>query len=192
MRSTDKVGLVAYPLDLCIVTSLVFSLTAFLIPSKSNSPSGRRSTCEYVTPYSESEPFDGRIPITSSSVSYGFPTGDKSSSPGRRFDISASASACVPHVICGLTSASSPLKQSAYTFSSVSLPRSLYPYPLDILKHSALTLFFCIAFITLSWFNSAFSSIFKNLSFNSSSHFFPKSRTGFDIPSSLYICSNKL
>ena len=61
-------------------------------------------------PYSAREPLEGRIPITSSSVSYGLPTGERSSSPGRRLDIRASASACVPQVICGRTNASSVLK----------------------------------------------------------------------------------
>ena len=34
------------------------------------------------------------MPITSSSVSYGLPTGDSSSSPGRRFAESATVKAC--------------------------------------------------------------------------------------------------
>lgn len=42
-----------------------------------------------------------------------FLTGDKSSSPGRRFDESAMFSACVPQIICGLTSAASALNISA-------------------------------------------------------------------------------
>ena len=50
---------------------------------------------------------------------------DKSSSPGLKFENSARAIAWVPHVICGLTSASSVWNVSAYTFSSVSLPSSL-------------------------------------------------------------------
>ena len=36
-------------------------------------------------PYSAKLPISGRIPITPSSVSYGFPTGESSSSPGRKF-----------------------------------------------------------------------------------------------------------
>jgi len=143
-----------------------------------------------VTPYSAREPLDGRIPITSSKVSYGFPTGDISSSPGLKFDIKASASAWVPQVICGLTSASSPLKQEAYTFSSVSLPRSLYPYPELILKHSALTRFSCIAFMTFIWLYSALASISAKRSFKDSSIFSPNSYTSLEIPRFLY-CSSK-
>ena len=47
------------------------------------------------------------MPMTSSSVSYGAPTGLSSSSPGSRFALSATARACVPQVICGRTSAAS-------------------------------------------------------------------------------------
>ena len=36
-------------------------------------------------PNSFKEPTESRIPMTSSSVSYGFPTGERISSPGRRF-----------------------------------------------------------------------------------------------------------
>ena len=129
-----------------------------------------------MTPYSAREPLDGRIPITSSKVSYGFPTGDISSSPGLKFDIKASAS--------------SPLKQEAYTFSSVSLPRSLYPYPELILKHSALTRFSCIAFMTFIWLYSALASISAKRSFKDSSIFSPNSYTSLEIPRFLY-CSSK-
>ena len=80
---------------------------AFLIPFLSKEPSSSSSTCLYVTPYSLSEPLEGLIPITSSSVSYGFPETDISSSPGLKFAESASASAWVPHTICGLTMANS-------------------------------------------------------------------------------------
>ena len=65
------------------------------------------------------------MPIISSIVSYGFPTGDKSSSPGLKLDDKATFNACVPQIICGLTSASSVLNISEYTFSRVSLPSSL-------------------------------------------------------------------
>ena len=51
--------------------------------------------------------------MTSSSVSYGAPTGLSSVSPGSRFALSATVSACVPQVICGRTSAASVWKQSA-------------------------------------------------------------------------------
>ena len=44
MRFTDKVGLVAYPLERWISMSFVRSLIAFLMFSKSKSPFGRRST----------------------------------------------------------------------------------------------------------------------------------------------------
>ena len=72
-------------------------------------------------PYSVREPLDGRIPITSSKVSYGFPTGESNSSPGRKFAINASASAWVPQVICGRTRASSPWKTACvYFFQCIS------------------------------------------------------------------------
>ena len=67
--------------------------------------------------------------MTSSKVSYGFPEIARISSPGRKFADNASPNACVPHVICGLTSASSVPKTSAYNASTASLPESLYPYP---------------------------------------------------------------
>ena len=67
--ATEKDGRVAYPFERWIVTSFVFSLIALRMPSKSNVPSGRRSTCRYETPYSFSEHFDSRMPMTSSSVS---------------------------------------------------------------------------------------------------------------------------
>ena len=71
--------------------------------------------------------YAGRMPMTSSKVSYGLPTGDNSSSPGLKLLIRASASAWVPQVIWGRTRASSVWKVAAYTASRVSLPRSLYP-----------------------------------------------------------------
>ena len=49
-----------------------------------------------VAEYNQAE---GTVPMTFSSVSYGLPTGESSSSPGRRFALSAIASACVPQVI---------------------------------------------------------------------------------------------
>ncbi len=51
--------------------------------------------------------------MTSSSVSYGAPTGLSSVSPGSRLALSATVSACVPQVIWGRTSAASVWKQSA-------------------------------------------------------------------------------
>ncbi len=138
-------------------------------------------------PYSASEPFDGRIPITSSSVSYGFPTGERSSSPGRRLLMSASASACVPHVIWGLTSASSVWKIDAYTASSASLPISLYPYPVVPSRHASLTLLSCIALSTFSWLYSAFRSISSKRGFRLSRISLLKRYTLSEMPSSLYM-----
>ena len=50
---------------------------------------------------------------------------DKSSSPGLKLENSARAIAWVPHVICGLTRASSVWKTSAKTASKVSRPGSV-------------------------------------------------------------------
>ena len=122
---TDSVFLTAYPLDLCISTSLVRLLIAFFIPSMSKFPFGSRSTWAYVTPYSASDPLDSRMPMISSSVSYGFPAMARISSPGRRLPNMAVQSAWVPHTICVLTRASSVWNTSAYILSRASLPSSV-------------------------------------------------------------------
>ena len=49
--------------------------------------------------------------------------------PDGGFQTGQCASACVPQVICGRTRQASVWNVSAYTCSSVSRPKSLYPYP---------------------------------------------------------------
>ena len=71
------------------------------------------------------------IPITSCNVSYGSPVMYSSLSLGLNSPNNVTVKACVPDINCPLTNASSLLNMSLYTNSIVSLPISLYPYPVD-------------------------------------------------------------
>lgn len=86
-------------------------------------PSNLSAICSKSTPNSFSEP-QFSPDITSVSVSYGFPDTESSKSPGRSTPNSISASACVPAVIDGETTALSAPRASANTAHSVSRPAS--------------------------------------------------------------------
>ena len=90
------------------------------------------------------------MPMTSSSVSYGRPTGLRSSSPGSRFALSATVSACVPQVICG-ASAASVWKQSALRRArGCRAPQIVVAVARRRMARCvALTRFFCMAAMTL-------------------------------------------